>query len=184
MSTAKTSTNEQKHAKANAPKTTPNNGKSSDEQLVNDLSKLDQIRDMLFGEQVAALREQCQSLDKSLEKNISTLRNEMKSSANELKQQIEQNFDQLQKRINSEEMDRATQNEQLNSALATINSDIVTKIELETKRIDDALNEQHQDSVRQLNNVADSLQNSKVDRKTLAKFFSQFADELGGSQAK
>ena len=157
---------------------------AADEQMINELSKLNQIRDMLFGEQVSALREQCQSLDKNLAKNISALRAEMRASVKELKKQIEENFDQLQKRINSEELERTGQHEQLNAELTSINSDIITKIDIETKRIDEALDEQHQESVHQLNKVANSLQDNKLDKKMLAQYFSQLAEELGGSKAK
>lgn len=181
MTATKTATSTSVSAKSDADQTTTGNGQSADEQVINELSKLDQIRDMLFGEQVSTLREHCQTLDKNLEKNISTLRSEMKSSIKELKKQIEQNFDLLQSRISTEEEERSGQSEFLNAAMTSINTDIITKIDLETKRIDDALSEQHQESARQLDKVSETLQDSKLDRKTLAKFFSQFAQELEGS---
>ena len=65
--------------------------------------------------------------------------------------------------------------------LSSVNSDILTKIDLETKRVDQALDDQHQESNRQLNSMVDSLQEAKVDRKSLAALFSQFAKELEDS---
>ena len=178
MSAVKAPRATSKSVKHDSAKASPSNGKSSDEPKNNEPDKLDQIRDMLFGEQVSALRSQCQTLDKSLVKNISALRDEMKSSINELKVQIEQSIDQLQKRVNAEETERAGQNENLNSALSNVSSDITTKIDFEAKRLDEAIDQQHQESTRQLDQVAETLQDSKLDRKTLAKFFSQFAEEL------
>ena len=178
MSAVKTPSATSKSAKSDSATSRQGNGNSSDEKLLNELDKLDQIRDMLFGEQVSALRKQCQSLEKSLGKNISGLRSEMKASINELKGQIEHSIDQLQKRINAEEGERTGQHDELSSQLSNINSDITTKIDLETKRLDDAIEQQYQESTRQLDTVAESLQDSKLDRKTLAKFFSQFAEEL------
>jgi len=157
------------------------NGKENEDQLVNEVSKLDQIRDMLFGEHVATLQNSYQSLDKSLEESVAELRKELTSSIAELKNQIDKNFDQLQKKILSEEQERATQNEGLANNLANVNSDILTKIDLEAKRMDQVLIDQHQESTRQLNSMVDSLQEAKVDRKSLAGLFSQVAKELEGS---
>lgn len=184
MSAVKTPSSESKSVKVDAKVSPVINNEAADEEMINELSKLNQIRDMLFGEQVSTLREQCKSLDKSLKDNISALRKETKSSINELKKQLEQNFDQLQKRINSEETERQGQSESLNATISTINSDLITKIDLETKRLDDTLNEQYQDCARELKKVANSLRDSKLDKKMLAQFFSQFAEELGGSKAK
>jgi hypothetical protein len=47
--------------------------------------------------------------------------------------------------------------------------------------MDQALKDQYEESMRQLNNMVASLQDAKVDRKSLAALFSQFAKELEGS---
>ncbi len=157
------------------------NGKNADEQLADEVKKLDQIRDMLFGEHVAALQDKYQTLDKNLDQSISVLREELNTSIADLKKQVDKRFDQLQKNFQAEQVDRESQHEELSSNLASINSDILTKIDLEAKRIDQAFDEQQQESTRQMNEMVDSLQNAKVDRKSLAAIFSQFAKELEGS---
>ena len=157
------------------------NEKNNDEGLVDEVKKLDQIRDMLFGEHVATLQNKYQTLDKNLDKNISVLRKELTTSITELKQQVDKQFDQLQNSLQSEQKDRAAQNEELSSSLSRVNSDILTKIDLEAKRIDQALNDQHQESTHQLNEMVNSLQDAKVDRRSLAALFNQFAKELEGS---
>ena len=149
---------------------------SNTELLLDEGKKLDKIRDMLFGEHVSNLQEKYQTLDK----NISDLRESLKSSVEELKQQIEDKFKQLQKDLQCEQADRTSQNEEFNTNLANVNSDLLTKIDLETKRIDDAINDQHEESMRQINAMVGSLQNTKLDRKSLALLFSQFAKELEG----
>jgi len=154
--------------------------KNNDEGLVDEVKKLDQIRDMLFGEHVATLQNKYQTLDKNLDKNISVLRKELTTSITELKQQVDKQFNQLQNSLQSEQKDRAAQNEELSSSLSRINSDILTKIDLEAKRIDQALNDQHQESTHQLNEMVNSLQDAKVDRRSLAALFNQFAKELEG----
>ena len=156
------------------------NGQSADEQLVDEVKKLDQIRDMLFGEHVAALQDKYKTLDNNLEQNISILRGELNTSIAELKKQIDNKFDQLQMSLQAEQTDRESQHEEISSNLASVNSDILTKIDLEAKRIDQAFDEQHKESARQLNEMVDSLQDAKVDRKSLAALFSQFAKELEG----
>lgn len=160
------------------------NGKSADSQMTNELSKLDKIRDMLFGDQVDALQKQCLKLDSSLEKNISSLRQELRSSVDELKIQIEQSFKQLQKSITAEQTDRVSEQEQINLALESSSAEMLTKVDLETKRLDEALNSQYEESMRQLNSFADSLQTNKVDKDTLAKFLNDFASELTSTKAK
>ena len=167
-------------------KTNTKNGKSNDAERSNgsnkgEISKLDQIRDMLFGEYAEALQNKYQSLDKSLDQNVSDLRSEIHSSIEGLKKQIDNKFDQLQKSLQTEQAQRLSENEELSNSLANVNSDILTKIDLEVKRMDDALNSQHQESSRQLNAVVDSLQEAKVDRKSLAALFNQFAKELEDS---
>ncbi len=157
------------------------NGKISDVQLAGELNKLDQIRDMLFGEHVAELQSDYKALDKSLSNNISTLRKELNASVAEMRDIIEKKFQQLHNSLQAEETDRLANNEELNSSISRINSDILTKIELETKRIDQALNDQEEESNKQLNQMMSSLQDKKVDRKSLAALFSQFAKELEGS---
>lgn len=172
---------QQKASQASASKGKVANGKDSENQLMDEVNKLDQIRDMLFGEHVETLQTKYQTLDKSLDKNISVLRKELTTSIAELKQQIDQRFDQLQKHLQSEQADRVAEDEQLNSSLSRVNSDILTKIDLEAKRMDQALNDQHEEARVQLNSMVDSLQDEKVDRKSLAALFSQFAKELEGS---
>jgi len=157
------------------------NVKNNDEGLVDEGKKLDQIRDMLFGEHVATLQNKYQTLDKNLDKNISVLRKELTTSITVLKQQVDKKFDQLQNSLQTEQTNREAQNEELSSSLSRANSDILTKIDLETKRIDQALNDQHQESTRQLNKMVDSLQDAKVDRTSLAALFNKFAKELEGS---
>ena len=83
--------------------------------------------------------------------------------------------------MQTEEKERLAQNEDLNSSLSSMNSDVLTKIDLEAKRMDQALDDQQQESTRQLNSMVDSLQEAKVDRKSLAALFNQFAKELEGS---
>ena len=156
------------------------NGKKNDDPLVDEVKKLDQIRDMLFGEHVATLQNDYQRLGNSLDQNVSILRKELSASIEELKLQIDQKFTQLQKNLKSEEVDRIAQHEGLSSTLSSVNTDMLTKIDLEAKRIDQALNDQHQEATRELNNVAKRLQDAKVDRKSLANLFSQFAKELEG----
>lgn len=172
---------QQKASQASASSTKTANGKDGENQLMDEVNKLDQIRDMLFGEHVATLQTKYQTLDKNLDKNVSDLRKELATSIAELKQQIDQRFDQLQKYLQSEEADRAAEDEQLSSSLSRVNSDILTKIDLEAKRMDQALNDQREEARVQLNTMVDSLQDEKVDRKSLAALFSQFAKELEGS---
>ncbi len=157
------------------------NGKANDDQLVDEVKKLDQIRDMLFGEHVANLQSNYQALDKTLDQNVTDLRKELTSSIAELKKQIDKKFDQLQKSLQSEEQHREAQNEELGANLSRVNSDILTKIDMEVKRMDQALDDQHKESTQQLNSMFDSVQDAKVDRKTLAALFSQFAKELESS---
>jgi len=161
-------------------KSTKMNGKGPESQLADEVKKLDQIRDMLFGEHVETLQNKYQSLDNTLDENVADLRKELKASIAELKQQIDSNFKQLQKSLQSEQADRLSQNEELNSTLTTFNTDLITKVDLETKRLDEALDEQHKEASSHLNNVVDSLQDAKVDRKSLASLFSQIAKELEG----
>jgi len=167
--------------KATARKAEVSNGKGNDEQLVDEVKKLDQIRDMLFGEHVATLQSDYQTLDKNLDQNVSVLRKELAASIEELKKQVDKQFNQLKKSLQAEESERLAQSEEINVNLSRVNSDILTKIDLETKRIDQALNDQHQESTKQLNTMVDSLQDAKVDRKSLAVMFAQFAKELEGS---
>lgn len=156
------------------------NGKAPENQLADEVKKLDQIRDMLFGEHVETLQNKYQSLDKTLDENVADLRKELTASIAELKQQIDNNFKQLQKSLKSEQDDRLSQNEELNTTLTNLNTDLDTKIDLEAKRLDEALDEQHKEASSQLNSVANSLQDAKVDRKSLASLFSQIAKELEG----
>ena len=167
---------------ASTQKAKASNGNSNDELLVDEVNKLDQIRDMLFGEHVTILQNKQQALDQKFDKNldqsVSVLRKELATSIAELKQQIDKRFEQLQSSLLSEEAERASQNEELASSLSGVNSDLLTKIDLEAKRLDQSLNDQYQESERQFKSMVDSLQDTKVDRKSLAAIFSQLAKEL------
>ena len=154
------------------------NGKAPEDQLVDEVKKLDQIRDMLFGEHVASLQDRYQSLDKNLDQNIAELRTDLSSSVKELKQQIEDKFEKLHKQLLSEQSDRLTQNNDIQESLSTAHADILTKIDLEVKKMDDSLNQQQDEATRQLNEMMDSLQTAKVDREMLAELFSQIAKQL------
>ena len=80
----------------------------------------------------------------------------------------------------TEQAERLAQNEEIHANLSTVNTDILTKIDLEAKKMDEALNQQHKEATRQLNVMVDSLQNAKVDRESLADLFSQIAKQLKG----
>ncbi len=161
-------------------KSTKINGRDPESQLADEVKKLDQIRDMLFGEHVETLQNKYQSLDKTLDQSVAELRKDLTTSVAELKKQIDNNFKQLKDSLHSEQTDRMSQNEKLNSTLSDLNSDLLTKIDLETKRLGEALDDQHKEASSQISNVADSLQDAKVDRKSLASLFNQIAKELEG----
>jgi alpha-mannosidase len=103
---------------------------------------------MLFGEHVATLQNKYQTLDKNLDQSVSILRKELAASIEELKQQVDKRFDQLQKSLQAEKSDRLSQNEEMDSSLSRVNTDLLTKIDLETKRIDQALDDQQQESTQ------------------------------------
>ena len=99
-------------------KQSKNNGQNGeiqfDESVHSDeTSKLDQIRDMLFGEHVATLQNNYQALDKSLGENVSELRKELNNSIDQLKKQIDNKFDQLQQSLQTEQEDRQSEIEDL-----------------------------------------------------------------------
>lgn len=166
--------------RASTTKASKTNGKAVDDQLVDEVKKLDQIRDMLFGEHVASLQDRYQNLDKNLDQNVSDLRKELSTSVKDLKQQIESKFQQLQNSLQAEQAERLAQNEEIRANLSSVNTDILTKIDLEAKKMDEALNQQHEEATRQLNAMVDSLQHAKVDRESLADLFSQVAKQLKG----
>ena len=166
--------------RASTKKSNKTNGNIVEDQLVDEVKKLDQIRDMLFGEHVASLQDRYQNLDKNLDQNVSDLRKEFSKSVKDLKQQIESKFQQLQNSLQTEQAERLAQNEEIHANLSTVNTDILTKIDLEAKKMDEALSQQHEEATRQLNVMVDSLQNAKVDRESLADLFSQIAKQLKG----
>lgn len=161
-------------------KSNKTNGKVVGDQLVDEVKKLDQIRDMLFGESVANLQDRYQNLDKNLDQNVADIRSELSASVNDLKAQIDSKFQQLQKSLDSEQAERLAQNEDIQANLSSVNTDILTKIDLEAKKMDEALHQQQEEATRQLNAMVEALQTSKVDRESLAKLFNQIAKELKG----
>ena len=130
------------------------------EQKPASLDSVDQIRNILFGEQIAIIEKRFSELEKNLTVTISKLSEKMGETNKEIKEQIAKSNTQL----NSDNSELA---EQQTKALTALESNITNKI-IETES----------DLINQIQSGLQQLDNKASHRNELASLLKEMADKL------
>lgn len=124
------------------------------------LDSVDQIRNILFGEQIAIIEQRFSELEKNLTSTINKLSERVDKANSNLKIQIEKSNEQLSS-DNSSQADQ--QSKQLKSLESTINSKII---------------ETESDLLNQIQSGLQQLDNKASHRNELATLLKEMANKL------
>lgn len=151
---------------------------------------LDMVRNILFGEQSKENDRRLASLERFVKVWTNSVRDEMRRSFENLHHEINMVNDLLTEESKARLNDTATarkhfeQNsksiENLYKQLQATQENVHQRIDLETNRLNDALQHQREDFTTQLKFAAEQLRQDKVDRKMLAHLLEGVSRHLAG----
>lgn len=153
-----------------------------------DANNLDQIRQLLFGDQVKDVEQKRQDLRQELKLGLSTLQHETRSQF----EQISADIETLHRLLNDETEQRLNDDSQINARIDDLNSalqdanqrheaaqsTLSNTFEQETKRLEADAREANKDILAKLDEAARELKSDKADRGDLAKLLRGVAEQL------
>lgn len=170
--------------------------KESAHDAINEEENIDKIRDILFGVQVRDFETRFAKLEKHFDEEISKSRAETQKQLAKIEDLIEKEVAALSEKIYNEEDSRnaslkdlskelkiasANFSEELsglNDKTASNEAEIRKNLIDQSKSLVELVKETHKETMVSLETKADNLDDSKADRKTLAKAFSEIAQLL------
>lgn len=172
------------HNKSKAP---AENG--TEKQLPNELF---QLRDILFGEDKREFEAHFNKLEKKTEQQIEHLNANLNNEINELRQDIDKSFALLSDRLSdtdhshNEREDEiknfadntAARLEKFEQMTKQTTKNIFAKMDEESEKLNNDIEQQIKQVLDKVNQVSQSLQTTKTDRKLLAQLLSSAAQTL------
>jgi hypothetical protein len=162
------------------------------QEAVNPLTELEQLRHIIFGEAQNKLNDQIMTLRSDLEKSLSNQKQAFSDQLAKLQQITEQKFSELNNKLQSIDNTHDDNESNLQKHIDNITSEhemFATTTQQDFKAMEQALdnesstlannfNEQLEQLKAYLENVSTELSSSKTDRKTLAKLLATMATNL------
>jgi len=172
--------------------------KKEDTQTTSQPDNVDQIREILFGNQIRAVDERFQTVEKRMSKESETLRKTLEKRIQELEKLLDQFRDSAGDQLNKESAERDAGLNELTSALAAFRLDAENQLaemqsdfNNEIRQVRDEALAAQKALMKDLtalqtaqNQRSDQLDESKVDRGELAGFLSDIAGRLVPSTKK
>jgi len=172
--------------------------KKEDTQTTAQPDNVDQIREILFGNQIRAVDERFQTVEKRMSKESETLRKTLEKRIQELEKLLDQFRDSAGDQLNKESAERDAGLNELTSALAAFRLDAENQLaemqsdfNNEIKQVRDEALAAQKALMKDLTVLqtaqtqrSDQLDESKVDRGELAGFLSDIAGRLVPSTKK
>lgn len=159
---------------------------------------VDQIREILFGNQIRAVDERFQSVEKRMSKESENLRKNLENRMHELEKLLDQFSDKAGDQLNRESAERDAGLNEVTKSLATFRLDAenqlsemqsdfnneIKQVRAEMLAAQKALMSDLASLQAAQNKRAEKLDVSKVDRKELADFLSDIAGRLAPTTKK
>ena len=144
-------------------------------------AQLTEIRNLLFAEAMAELREQMDAGFADLTRRLEQSEQALKEQVVHLSERVDSQVERLQQVLADENKKLADAGTELKNELDAVGEDLKQTrswVEAEHESIYGELSDRHSDAIKQIDKVADELEDKKADRAALASLFSTFVSQL------
>lgn len=149
-----------------------------------DAKRLDQIRDILFGQQVQTHDRRFESLEQRLSEDYTHLRSDFLDRIEALESRLMDHIDSLTGRIRDEETTRDRQGTTLDEKIADTNKDLRAEIKHQTLTLTANLEQQIEDVLRRLEQESTvRKQVTNVERTRLSNLLGELSKQLSTESA-
>lgn len=169
------------------------NNASTEEAETNIPNELFQLRDILFGEDKREFEAHFSELEHKTNLQLEQLHASINQDLAEIRQSIDKSFALLSERLSdADHMHNEREDEIKQFAENTADKleaferhsqrttkEVIEKIASESNLLSDSFNKQFREALEQLEQVSNTLQSNKADRKLLAELLTSAAKELG-----
>lgn len=157
-----------------------------------ELGNLDQIREILFGEQVRRRDAHLLQLESSFDQKIERLQKEMMAQFGDIKKILEQTSADMTESLNIEKEQRSGAHEDLSQQLHEFTKQIQERVdqgekEIKTQmqdqltRLQKEVDGQHRDAVASVDRMIADLKSQKADSEDLSSLFAEISSRLSGA---
>lgn len=160
-------------------------------------TQLREIQQLLFGQQMAEVRQTIETLSQRNEQQFADMNKAMKESLNDLKTQFNRQLDELTVHVNHLNDEAQNRDALLEGDLTSLQNDldvfqkqtIAAQDSLESQLFAEAeklaadMESKYKELLQKLNNASGDLSDRKTDRKALAELFNSMATRLAGESS-
>lgn len=160
-------------------------------------TQLREIQQLLFGQQMAEVRQTIETLSQRNEQQFADMNKLMKESLNDLKTQFNSQLDELTVHVNQLNDEAQNRDALLEGDLTSLQNDldvfqkqtIAAQDSLESQLFAEAeklaadMESKYKELLQKLNNASGDLSDRKTDRKVLAELFNSMATRLAGESS-
>jgi len=196
-------TSNAKAAAKGAGVATANGGKSQGQPIPEEGQEsghLDQIRDIIFGKQMAAYEERFAQLEQRIATQIDTLRRENEAELQSMQTALKQSSDAFSKLLKDEQSDRGREGKALSREIADAQKTLSAAIDALDERqqqnaaalgeklsalsseVSDEIHIQQVEASKQLEEAVRQLDDAKLARKALSRLLTDMAGRLADGQ--
>ncbi len=160
--------------------------------------QLREIRQLLFGQEVASLKSALEKMEKEFSAQLKSLALSTENAFNQLREDLNENLDQVKQHHSDDSSEHLSRENGLEDSIISLDDKFnnYQKLELakqaktsdsisrEIDKLRDELHSSHQDAMAQLKSASDELKNNKADKNTLASMLAEMATNLQGAKSK
>lgn len=143
---------------------------------------LDQVRDLLFGDQARATDTRLQALETRMAAHMAEMRTETLDRIEALSQGMGERMDKIEERLSSQDTEWHNANQDMTKRIEEIRSDLSQQLLKESKDLGERITDGQQKTMAYVDRTAGALKKGKTDRDALARLFSQMASRLEGEE--
>lgn len=163
-----------------------------------DLSSVDQIREIIFGQQIVSYNKRFDELEKRLTNSVAEIKSSMEKQFNAMHKLVDKHFDSASDYLAAESRARETEENTIKDFIQTLRMDSEEQLSNTDQQLRKALNELHNELdqtnkeisktaksnfsqlTKSLKSQGSKLDGQKVDRKELASFLQAMAGQMVG----
>lgn len=156
--------------------------------------QLQEIRDLLFGEQLSTVQNSIETLNSSIQQQLNALQKQLETRLQQLKSDIDAQLGELgsvtEQRDSDQSSRTAAVQDDLDTVRATLKAGLKEQEESrkglgrdlsrEITQLGKEIERRHRDAMKKLDTVSKDLKANKADRKTLATLLASMANNLDG----
>lgn len=145
---------------------------------------LDQVRDLLFGDQARETDHRMQAVEARLTASVEQLREQLREEMLErieaLNRELGERMDQLEEHVSAQEAEWRDANRTLLQRIEEIRTELSECLVKESKDLAEQITDEQRKTMAYVDRTVNALEKAKADRDALARLFAQLASQLEG----